>query len=668
MAKPVKIPPVTTIDFETFGIESRPAYPPVPVGVSIKRWRKKSKYWAWGHPSGNNCTKEQALAELKKVWDGPILFHNSKFDVDVAVTHLGLPEPKWEQTHDTVFLLYLHDPHGRSYQLKPIAQKLLGMPPEERDTVAEWLIKNQPVEGIRIKLSNTGKYIAYAPGEVAAPYAAGDTDRTEAIFELLYPRIVEREMLPAYERERKLMPCLLDMERRGVPVDVERLGRDVVMYRDVRVKLEAWIIKRIGATPGLNLDADRDVLDALAATNLVDLDRMSRTEPTKSFPAGQISMGKKSLEAGILDRQLGRALLYLSQLKTCLGTFLEPWLDTARSSGGLIFTNWNQTRGQTKGGTRSGRLSSSDTNFQNIPKEFEPLFKHDADRITSIEERRAFLVTKPPASPIRNLPPLPLCRSYVVPMPGHVLVDRDYSQQEPRILAHLEGGALKRAYLNNPWIDFHDNARDELEKRFNRKYKRKPVKNINFGIIYGQGVSSLAEKNEESYEETKKLRDAIYVLYPGLGDMYRAMKAIAAAGQSFRTWGGREYFCETPLISKGRIITFDYKMINTRIQGSAADCTKEAVIRFYETKKPGWFLLLQVHDQLAASVPAADVVVAHEIMRVAMESVEFDVPMLSEGDWSAENWGAMRKFDRKGKRVALDAELPVKTATRRKAA
>ena len=92
----LKQPKPTTVDFETFGIEGRPDYPPEPVGVAIKVWGKKSKYYGWGHPTRNNSTKKEAIKALKLAFknkDG-ILFQNAKFDIDVAETHLGIKRLK----------------------------------------------------------------------------------------------------------------------------------------------------------------------------------------------------------------------------------------------------------------------------------------------------------------------------------------------------------------------------------------------------------------------------------------------------------------------------------------------------------------------------------------------------------------------------------------------
>jgi DNA polymerase I-like protein with 3'-5' exonuclease and polymerase domains len=245
------------------------------------------------------------------------------------------------------------------------------------------------------------------------------------------------------------------------------------------------------------------------------------------------------------------------------------------------------------------------------------------------------------------LPPLPHVRSYIIPFEGEVLIDRDYSQQELRILGHVEGGVLMNKYLDNPWLDVHDDAKDELAK-IGRYYDRKPVKNTNFGLIYGMGVGKLAAKNDMVVEEATDLKKAILNLYPGLRELYREMKLRAANDEPIRTWGGREYYCEPPALVQGRIRTFDYKLVNVLIQGSAADCTKEAIIKYHKVKHPNAKLILNVHDQITASVPKAIYKKEILVLRDAMESVEFDVPMLSEGSISTTNWDQLKDYDVKG--------------------
>lgn len=635
----MKQPKPVTVDFETFGIEGRPKYPPMPVGVSIKYPGKKAKYYAFGHPTNNNCCWSDAEEALKKAWshkDG-VTFQNGKFDVDVAEVHFNLPIPSWDRIHDTMFLLFLDDPHQLELGLKPSSERLLGMPPEEQDAVGEWLIAAQPVPGVKISKSKSsphyfGKYIAYAPGDLVGEYANGDVDRTDGIFNLLWKKTADRQMLGAYDRERRLMPILLEMERQGLPVDLKRLRQDVTTYNAWKVQIDAWLIKTLKAGADINLDSGEQLVAAMVASGKADPNLIPRT------PTGKFQTNKDALLLGVTDKVLLAVLKYRTQLNTCLNTFMKPWLATAEASGGLIFTTWNQIKapsGDSSVGTRTGRLSST-PNFQNIPKEFLAIFFHEAP------------TKKLPKCPFKGLPPLPKVRSYIIPFQGEIFIDRDYSQQEPRILAHFDGGSLMDKYIADPWIDFHDYAKAELEK-MGKFYERKPVKNTNLGLIYGMGVGKLALKNDMTVEESGELKKAILLLYPGLKDMYRDMKVRAKTGQPIRTWGGREYYCEEPRLVQGRIREFDYKLVNVLIQGSAADCTKEAIISYHAVKAPSAKIILNVHDQLTVSVPKKIYKAEMEVLRVCMESVKFDVPILSEGAISSTNWDELQDYDKKGK-------------------
>lgn len=619
----------TTVDFETYPIEGRPDYPPVPVSVSIKEWGKKPKYFGWGHVNGgNNCTRQDAINALQSVWKGPLLFHHAKFDLSVATEKLGLPMPSWDHVHDTMFMLYLDDPRARSFALKPAGERLLGMPPEERDAVADWLCTHQPVPGRRLTPSKAGMFIALAPGDIVGPYANGDVIRTEGIFKYGLEMLKKRNMLTAYDRERRLLPILLENERGGVPVDLDRLRKDVRAYNQLRVKIDEWIKKQLKAGD-INLNSADELGEALIRSGKADPSKLGRTAK------GKVATNQDALRNGVKDPQLFAMLVYRAQLNTCLGTFMEPWLDVAERTGGLIHTSWNQIRNG-DGGTTTGRFSST-PNFQNIPNEFDQLFWSPSH-------------PKLPKPPFPLLP-LPQVRSYVIPGKGRVLLDRDYSQQEVRILGHYEDATLKAAYLEDPWMDAHDTTQEKLLE-FGLEYDRKPVKNTNFGIIYGQGAPSLAVKNDLSIEDSRRLMMAIKNnVFPGLKDLFDDLKARAKNDLPVRTWGGREYFCEEPMYSEkyGRWMTFDYKLLNLIIQGSAADCTKEALIRWNEIKHEDDRFLLSVHDQQTIDAPTKRRDDAMKRLKEAMESIEFDVPMLSEGKWSNTNWFDLKDYDKRGK-------------------
>jgi DNA polymerase I-like protein with 3'-5' exonuclease and polymerase domains len=94
-------------------------------------------------------------------------------------------------------------------------------------------------------------------------------------------------------------------------------------------------------------------------------------------------------------------------------------------------------------------------------------------------------------------------------------------------------------------------------------------------------------------------------------------------------------------------MTFEYKLLNVLVQGSAADCTKEAIIALHgepRWARAGGEFVLQVHDELLGVAPTGSVREAMDAMREAMEGVTFDVPMLSEGEWGRA-WGSLDAFD-----------------------
>lgn len=627
----MRCPHPTTIDFETGPIRSRPEYPPKPVGVSIKPWGKKATYYAFGHPSENTCSEAEAKAALAAVWGaGPLLFHNSKFDVDVAETHWGLPRLPWDQIHDTLFLLFLDDPHQKDMGLKPSAERLLGQPPEERDKVKDWLLGYQPLkpQGIRISESKGSEnywaaYICEAPGKLVGKYANGDTSRTEALFKLLWGRTNERQMLGAYDRERELMLVLLDNERGGMRVDLDKLDADICRYSHWMTTVDAWVVDYLKAPGDINLDSGQQLVAAMLAAGVADAKLMGTTD------TGKTKSDKDALLAGVTDKNLLAMLNYRAHLKTCMNTFMRPWRDTAERSGGRIFTNWNQTRGDS-GGTRTGRLSST-PNFQNIPKPFKLAI--DGGSINA---------------GLEGLPPLPVVRSYILPDEGHVLIDRDYSQQELRVLAHFEDGALLEAYKASPWMDVHDYVKAMVTQMTGKPFDRHLIKIANFGLIYGMGVALLAKQAGVDEAMAKEVKEAILALLPGLKDLYQSMRRRFMEGKPIRTWGGREYYCEAPRMVEGRMMTFDYKLVNYLVQGSSADCTKQAILEYSRTKPSGHRLLASVHDELLVSVPAEELVAGMEALRVAMEGIKFDVPMLSEGKWSVTSWASMVPYDKKG--------------------
>lgn len=627
----MKIPHPIVIDFETDPIEQRPEYPPKPVGFSLRYppW-PKSKYLAWGHPTKNNTTKYDAQNVLRDAWTSgqDLLFHNGKFDVDVAQTHMGLENVHLDplKIHDTQFLLFLLDPHSWSLALKPMAHKLLDMPPTEQEAVRDWLIEHQQElkrngllpANVRITAGNFGAWISLAPGDLVGKYADGDVDRTLKLFKLCYRDVCDAGMLAAYQREQKLMPILLRNERQGMRCNLDKLVDDHKVYLRAMEVVETWLRKRLGC-PDLDFNKDRQLADALDRSGVV-------TEWTYTA-TGLKSVSKKVLKPEhYTDPKVFQALGYRNKLETCIGTYYGPWIATAQKTGGILHAGWNQTRNDKDAGARTGRLSSS-PNFMAVAKDFED--KGDG------WSHPTFL---------KSLPHLPLMRQYILPdSPKHWWGRRDYNQQELRILAHFEEGGLLEAYRSNPRLDVHGFVQQAIKDILGIELPRTPIKTLNFGLIYGQGVGSMAEKLGVTVDEVTSFRKAQFSALPGLKDLDKETKTRGRTGQCITTWGGRQFFAEDPKFVEGRWRTFEYKLLNYLIQGSAADCCKEALIRYHELPNVEARFLVTVHDEINISAPKGAFKREMLKLRECMQSIEFDLPMLSDAEFGP-NWGDMKKL------------------------
>lgn len=575
---------IVSLDFETKGIVDGGPLLPYPVGCAIKRGRGESVYYAWGHPTENNCTEEEFRGVIQSIWEEEWLTQNgATFDVPIAEHYFGAGLKKRDPmlTHDTLFMAYLHDPHARSLSLKDLAEDWLGMPPEEQQEMYDWLQAHVPE--CRRSRKACGAYISEAPGNMVGRYAIGDTDRTHALAEFLAP--VLDHMPEAYNRERMLAPILADIQNRGVRCDLERLKADYAKAMEKKNQLEQMIREHLKQGPEFEIKNE-----ALGAA-MLELGY----EGFLTTPTGKVSMAAASLEKALESDPVLRSLLSSrSKYVTLTGTFMGPWIEYAEANGGRIHASYNQVRNPDGFGTRTGRLSSSKPNFQNVPT--DQGLDHWGD-------------------------PYPVMRSYLLPEEDHVWVCGDFKNQEPRITAHFEEGALMEAFQEDPNLDPYMFVANLC------KIDRKPSKTILLGIIYAMGAPTMAERLGIDTQTTTIYRNIIKANLPDVVQLDLDCKKRFRHGLPIRTLGGRLYYCEPP--SNGR--TWEYKALNVLVQGSAADQTKEAMVFIKPyLDKLGARLLGTVHDEYSISCKPEHVDSIKKLMQMSANALPCDVPMLMD--------------------------------------
>lgn len=369
-----------------------------------------------------------------------------------------------------------------------------------------------------------------------------------------------------YEREIRLMPTIAKMEQRGVHVNRDLLSDDTNRYfrelNNIDIEIKSMLRRDV------DIDSNESLADAIEAAGL-----------SKGFaqtPTGRRSVAKESLIGAIADTRLLGHLLVRGALATCLRTFYQPWQEQCQSHGKL-YIKWNQFRNYTDTGARTGRLSSS-PNLQNIPTTWEKLVK----QLNGISYVPSF--------------PLPQMRSYIIPAPGHVFVGRDYKAQEMRLLAHFAEGGLLELIRANPHEDIHKIAAQLAG------ISRAEAKTLAFAILYGAGVGRLAESLGISVGAAASIKARYLDRLPEIKRFSKALANETAMGLPIKTLAGRQYYAQAPAVVQGRLKTFEYKLTNYKIQGSAADQTKEAMYKHTQVSKYG-HLVLSVHDQLVSEVP-----------------------------------------------------------------
>jgi DNA polymerase-1 len=437
--------------------------------------------------------------------------------------------------------------------------------------------------------------------EKATEYAAEDADVTLRLWMALKPRLVAEHMTTVYEGlERPLVPVLARMERRGISIDRQVLSRLSGEFAQKAGGLEDEIRKLAGEP--LNPGSPKQIGDILFGKLGLPGAKKTKTGAwsTSASVLEDLAEEGHALPQKILEwRQVSKLK---STYTDALPTFVHPQTHRVHTSYALAATT-------------TGRLSSSEPNLQNIPIRTE-----EGRKI-----RRAFIASA-----------------------GHKLMSADYSQIELRLLAEIADIApLKQAFRDG--LDIHAMTASEM---FGVPVKgmpgevRRRAKAINFGIIYGISAFGLANQLGIPREEAGAYIKKYFERFPGIRAYMDETRDFCRKNGYVLTLFGRK--CHYPDIvnSNPSIRAFNERAaINARLQGTAADIIRRAMIRMEEAlakKRLSAQMLLQVHDELVFEVPEAEVEKTLPVVRTVMEeaplpAVSLSVPLQVDAR-AAGNW------------------------------
>lgn len=455
------------------------------VGVCLYVPGRKPAYIPMNHVSyvtgvlsANQVSGEVVSACLKRCEEAEVkwVFHNAKFDIRVCKNQLGVELTPWWDTQLAGSCLN----ENESHRLKDLHLKYCKSKDDES------LTYDKLFEGIPFS------FIPISSGYL---YAAGDAIKTWELMEFQQKFLTEEKLPGPYyvfrNIEMPIISVVAAMEDRGICLDspfatelsekytAQLKEREARVYEVLDMyKEEIEEYKTTHPGHGLSNPIGIGSPKQLAVV-LYDILRL--TSPDKEKPRGT---GEEILLH--LDTPLSKALLDYRETSKLLSTYVDKMPGIVNSKTGKIHCSFHQY------GAATGRFSSSDPNMQNIPshnKEIRRMFRGE---------------------------------------PGFVLISSDFSQQEPRTLAHMSGDEhLIQAYIDGKdiyaWIaekiykvpyDECKEFRPDGTKNPEGKKRRDSVKSIILGIMYGRGAKAIAEQLNCTTKKAQEIVDQFYSSFP----------------------------------------------------------------------------------------------------------------------------------------------------------
>lgn len=422
-----------------------------------------------------------------------------------------------------------------------------------------------------------------------------------ALSETVYPLTVKLSALLEERDQTELLSnielplaeVLASMEKIGVKVDkcgIEAFG-DML---GERIKgLQSCIYELAGEE--FNINSPKQLGEILFVKLAI---------PTKKKTKSGFSTNAEVLEKLADEYEIVKFILEYRTYTKLKSTYCDGLLKEIAADG-RIHSTFNQTE------TRTGRISSTEPNLQNIP------VRTDLGR-----EMRKFFIADD----------------------GKVLVDADYSQIELRVLSDIaDDKAMIDAFNNGD--DIHAITASQVFKmplQMVTPLMRSRAKAVNFGIVYGIGAFSLAKDIGVSRAEADRyIKDYLHH-YSGVDRYMNEVVEEAKKNGYVKTLFGRRRYLPELSSSNGMLRAFGERVArNMPIQGTAADIIKIAMIRVYTRLKEENLnarLILQIHDELIVEAPENEKSKAELIVKEEMENACKMKVLLKSDAHSGESW------------------------------
>ena len=437
-----------------------------------------------------------------------------------------------------------------------------------------------------------------------------NTDNFDTAYEYIFQKLKQNNLSLVYsEIEKPIISIIKEMEDHGILIDKKYFQKLSVEYHKELDKLTLKIYKMAGTE--FNINSPKQLGEVLFG-------KLGLRSGKKKSASGSFSTKVSVLEELEEDNEIIREIMAYRELQKLLSTYIDV-IPQMAGADNRLHAKFLQN------GSTTGRFSSQDPNLQNLP-------------IKSELGKRI--------------------RGGFVAAPGHKLAALDYGQIELRVAAMLSGDK-KMTEIFRERKDIHAGVASYVFgvpiEKVDSEMRRK-AKVINFGIIYGMGVSALRKNLGGTREEAQKFYDNFFNQFSGIRDYLEEVKNFAMEHFYTETlFGRRRNFpninSRIPFLKNMALRT----ATNAPIQGTATADIIKLAIRFVsedlekEGLLPKVHLVLQIHDELVYEIEESVLGQALPIIKRAMEGVlersylhyKTDIPLLVNSS-SGNNFGEVK--------------------------
>ncbi len=601
--------PVVAIDTETTGLSF---WKDKVFGVSVSTPDGKDYYWdTRDHGPRLVSWLNGQIRNSRCIFVG----HSMKFDVHF-LREMGVQLPL-DRIDCTMVRAALLDEHRMAYDLDSLGMDCIGV---GKDTdiyqkLAD-LFGGKPTRHEQIK------NLPRAPVELVAHYAKQDTRTTLLLWQWQEEEIVWQELVRVHNLEKQLMPVLVDLEHRGVHVDVDKAelaAEEITKIVGVRQKT----LDELAGMP-INPNPSGSIHKLFNPKWDADSKKWVATDGTL---IDSTAAGKPSIDANTLRRMKHPAaamILELRKLIKARDTFILGHIMNYHHNG-VIHANFNQTKTEGDVGTGTGRLSVNGPALQQIPKRDKEL-----------------------ASIVRSL---------FIPDNGQDWSCIDWAQMDFRVFAHyVNNSKITAMYHADPNTDFHQVTADLTGLPRSARFAGDPnAKQINLGLVFGMGSGKLAAemglpfesviRRGKEYltpgEEAMAVFEKYHSSVVGVDSLLKRASSVARSRGYVKTIMGRHIrFPGGQFVHKAGGLIF---------QGSAADALKQKLVEVHKfLDGTDARLLLNVHDEFDSSIPKGDTKTVNGMKDIVEcfdginTPIKFNVPIRSDHGIGPNWWMASK--------------------------